>query len=276
MNTLAAEQLARDQAALLHALTAWPCEPDAVAAAGLHVRQHALTARGLNAYRANAHAGAGRALRAAYPVLALMLGDESFDSLACALWHRHLPRCGDWGQWGRELPGFVQAAGQLANVPYLADVARVEWAMHAIATAPDPAPDCAVQAHTFELLTRHDPAELGLQLAPYSPPWQSLWPVVSLVHAHMPGNGQSGGVDAAWLAQASALLEQNAAESVMVWRKGWRPCVREALAGEAAFLKALASGQNLHDALNHGSDLDFADWLQTAIQTRLLIAVIPI
>ena len=41
--------------------------------------------RGLKAYKANAQALAQRALGAAYPVVARLLGDESFAALASAL-----------------------------------------------------------------------------------------------------------------------------------------------------------------------------------------------
>jgi Putative DNA-binding domain len=272
MTTQSTAQLAQDQAALLHALMAWPREADAESAARLNVHQHTLTARGLNAYRANAHSGAERALRASYPVLALMLGDESFDAMARAFWHGHLPSSGDWAQWGEALSCFIEAAEQLADAPYLTDVARVEWEMHSLATAPD----TFVQAQSFDLLTQRDPAELTFQLAPHCAAWQSAWPVVSLVHAHTLGDAQNDGVDDELLEQARVLLAQGVSESILVWRDGWRPCVREALKGEAEFLNAITNGQSLDAALNQSPNLDFVLWLQTAIQTRLLTAVTQI
>ena len=76
--------LATQQQALLEALLAWPAD-DAMQ----KIAAHAIDprARGLKAYQANGHALAERALQAAYPVVAQLLGDESFADLARALWH---------------------------------------------------------------------------------------------------------------------------------------------------------------------------------------------
>jgi hypothetical protein len=93
--------------------------------------------RGLQAYRANAGALAERALAAAYPDRAQLLGDESFAGMARAYWHHHAPVLGDVARWGAELPAFIAAAEQLAEEPYLADVARLDWAVHMAQSAAD-------------------------------------------------------------------------------------------------------------------------------------------
>ncbi|MGH6626932.1 MAG: HvfC/BufC family peptide modification chaperone, partial [Burkholderiaceae bacterium] len=118
--------LALQQQALLAALFGAP--PDAIKL--IAPLAHGAWVRGLNAYQANGHAVAGCSLRAAYPVLAQLLGEDSFEALACALWHARPPARGDLALWGEDLASFVAASAQLADEPYLADVARVEWALH--------------------------------------------------------------------------------------------------------------------------------------------------
>ena len=54
-----------------------------------------LQKRGLQAYRANAHALATRALQTPYPVIEQLLGFEAFDMLARDLWQAHPPVSGD-------------------------------------------------------------------------------------------------------------------------------------------------------------------------------------
>ena len=126
--------LADQQAALLDALFDWPAEVaiKKVAAGAIDPGS-----RGLKAYQANAHVLADRALQSAFPVMAQMVGDESFADLARALWHAHPPRLGDMAHWGEALPAFVAGSAQLAQHPFLADVARAEWALHQCATAAD-------------------------------------------------------------------------------------------------------------------------------------------
>jgi hypothetical protein len=271
MNGISTSSLASDQSALLHALMAWPREPDAQAVERLAVMPHALAARGLHAYRANAHAGAVSALRAAYPVLEQMLGSDSFEAMAKAFWHQHPPLRGDWACWGAALPEFLERDEQLADVPFLPDMARLEWSLHELAVAPDAVQDPA----SFALLTAADPERLHLQLAPHRPVWHSAWPVLALFQAH-PQRGAETQADAAGLVHAQSLLGQGAGQSVLLYRDGWRCTAREALAGEAQWLAAIDAGDSVAQALERSPDLDFAGWLQTALQTRLLIAVTEI
>jgi Putative DNA-binding domain len=229
-----------------------------------------LAQRGLKTYRANGQALAERALAAAYPVAAHLLGAESFAALARALWHHHPPQRGDMGGWGDALPGFIAAAPQLADEPYLSDVARAEWALHTAATAADGAP----APTTWGLLATHDPAELSLQLAPGTALVDSAWPVFTLLAAH---DGRTT------LSEAAERLHAGVPECALVWRDGLRPRVRAALPGEAAFVGAALNGATLADALSAAPDctadasastpFDFAAWLPLAAQSGLLVGV---
>jgi hypothetical protein len=221
-------------------------------------------ARGLKAYQSNGHALAERALLAAYPVLARMLGDESFAALARALWHATPPQRGDVAQWGDTLADFVAASPQLADDPYLADVARVEWALHSAASAAD----AEAQPATLALLGSHDLDALQLQLAPGMALLRSPWPVVSLVRAHAD--------DGVTLPQAATLLRAGQAEDALVWRQGYRPQVRQAQPGEADFVAALLQGCSLGAALDGASQLDSQAWLTTAVHSGLLLAAHPL
>lgn len=250
--------LARQQQALLDALLAWPAD-DAIET----IADYALDpgGRGLKAYQTNGHMLAERALQAAYPVVAQMLGEESFADLARALWHAAPPRRGDIACWGGGLADFLQASAQLRDEPYLPDVARAEWALHQCATACDADADLS----TLALLTTHDPALLRLVLAPGSAVVRSAWPVASIVCAHLDG--------APSLQEAGAQLRAGLAQDAVVWRAGLRPRLRLALAGEADAVHALLQGQPLDQALDCAGALDFAEWLPMAVQTGLVLAV---
>lgn len=219
--------------------------------------------RGLKAYQSNGRALAERALLAAYPVLAQMLGAESFAALARALWHASPPQCGDIAQWGGTLADFVSASPQLVDDPYLADVARVEWALHCCASAPN----AELQAATLALLGSHDLDALQLQLAPGAALIRSPWPVASMVLAHT-----EGGVT---LAEAATRLRAGEAENALVWRQGYRPRVRQALPDEDWFVAALLRGVPLGAAMDAAPQLDINAWLTDAVPSGLLLAVHP-
>ncbi len=248
--------LARQQQALLALLFDWPNDDAQLSIASY---ADATWARGQKVYQANGHALACSALRTAYPVLVQLLGDESFDALARALWHAHPPLRGDAAQWGSTLTDWVRTSDQLACEPYLADVAALEWALHRAASAADGLSDPA----SFALLTTHDPADLLLVLAPASACLCSAWPVVSIVKAHLHPTPD--------LTQVSQLLRDGIEQEALVWRSGLRPLVREAHRGETTFVTELLAGQTLGSALDQATDLDISAWLPMAVQTGLLL-----
>jgi hypothetical protein len=251
MSTLAAQQQA-----LLAALFVWPPD-DAINNIATYAGN--TRARGLKAYQANGHASAERSLLAAYPVLMQLLGQESLYALARALWHAQPPVRGDLAQWGAGLCDFVRASEQLAGEPYLADIARVEWALHACASAANQPQEMA----SFALLTQHDPGELQLQLAPGCAVVPSAWPVASIMSAHLTNEPS--------LAEAGRRLRAGAGEAAVIWRADLRPRVRAAIAGEAGFLVALLGNYSLSEALDAAPVLDFNAWLPMAVQTQLLL-----
>ena len=257
--------LASEQAALLAAISSFRLA-DALQAMAPLAKPWPLTARGLQCYQANALALARRALPEAFPVLTQMLGDESFAELAADFWQQHPPARGDIAQWGGALPAFVAASPQLADTPYLADVAQVEWALHSVATVADQVLDIA----SFALLTEADPATYTLQCAEPLHCVASPWPVVTLVDAH-----RQGPAALATLPErlASLAARDARAETALVWRQGLRPTLRQAAPGEAAFVLALQRGASLADALEaaDGADaFDFNAWLPDAVQTALV------
>jgi hypothetical protein len=253
--------LAQQQQLLLDALLAWPGAnamkmlADGVVDTG---------ARGLKAYKANGHALAASALQSAYPVVAQLVGDESFVDLAHALWHAQPPTQGDIAQWGMGLAGFLEHSAQLQDDPYLADVARVEWALHQCAGAPDAQADLS----TLALLTTESPEQLQLRLAPGCAVVSSAWPVASIVGAHIDGVPS--------LQEAGAQLRRGEAQDTVVWRAGLRPRVRLALAGEADGLRVLMQGGSLAQALDAAPQLDFGQWLPLAVQSGLVLGVFAV
>lgn len=253
--------LAQQQQRLLDALLAWPAT-DAIKKVAHEIIDPG--ARGLKAYKANGHALAASALQSAYPVVAQLVGDEGFTDLAHALWHAQPPARGDIAQWGMGLAEFLENSTQLQDEPYLADVARVEWALHQCAGAPDAEADLA----TLALLTTETPEQLQLRLAPGCAVVRSVWPVASIVGAHIDGVPS--------LQEAGAQLRRGEAQDTVVWRAGLRPRVRLALAGEADGLQVLMQGGSLAHALDAAPQLEFGQWLPLAVHSGLVLGVFAV
>jgi hypothetical protein len=75
------------------------------------------------------------------------------------------------------------------------------------------------------------------------------------------------------LAEAGAQLRDGYAEDALVWRQGFRPRLRQALAGEADFVSQLCQGSAFGHALDAAPDLDIQRWLTEAVQSGLLLAM---
>ena len=248
--------LAQDQSQLLRALAGQPSGAS----------NTLFNPRGLRVYQANRAVLAERALSSTYPVVAQLIGSESFEALARHYWQQHPPLRGDMGQWGSQLPAYLEAALQLASEPFLGDVARIEWAMHQAASAPDAVLDTA----SFALLAEQADKPVTLTLSPGAWVLASAFPVASLVNAHLYPN-QDGQPS---LAEAAAMLAQACGEYALVWRQGFKPRVRSASAPEHHLVCALQAGSTLQAALDAALAVepafDFSAWLGCAVQMGLI------
>ncbi|MBX7230020.1 MAG: DNA-binding domain-containing protein [Burkholderiaceae bacterium] len=119
-------------------------------------------------YRGNVVANAQRALSAIYPVLQEIVGEDFFAGLARAFWKIQAPDSGDWNQYGRQLPYFLAEFEHAQHLPYLSDVARLEWAVHQAVYAADE-PENAIRAEP-DVLWRP-----GTQILISSYPIADIW-----------------------------------------------------------------------------------------------------
>jgi hypothetical protein len=175
------------------------------------------------------------------------------------------------GQWGDGLASFLAAAPQLADEPFLPDVARIEWALHRAAFAADASVDLA----SFGCLSAEPPAVPSLVLSPGVWLLESAFPAASLIEAHaVPPDDRKLA-----LAHAATLMEQGIGEKALVWREGFKLRLRQLGAAEHALLRALQAGRPLEAALaqagladNQNSEgaFDFAGWLAHAVKSNLV------
>jgi Putative DNA-binding domain len=241
---------------------AWLAEEQNALLASIFAARAIVPSRGLAAYRANAHASAERALQAAYPVVAQLMGEGDFHYLARDFWHQHPPQLGDLAQWGGAFPAFLAASDQLTDTPYLADVAHIEWALHRCAGAADRVLDAA----SFAALTRHEPEALCFLVAPGAIVLPSRYPAAAVVLAHQ-GLGS--------MEQAATLWHAGVAQTAVAWRQGFAPRLRVLHDADVAFTAAACAGQTLACALALAHpDFDFSAWLASQVQTGLVLGVI--
>lgn len=77
------------------------------------------------------------ALRISFPAVNRLVGAEFFDGAAQIFIEIHPPRTAYLNAYGAEFGDFLGSFEPAAAVPYLADVARLEWAVNCALHAPD-------------------------------------------------------------------------------------------------------------------------------------------
>lgn len=91
-------------------------------------------------YRASFEANLGEALRGTYPVVHRLVGEAYFGQVARAYLRTHPSHSGDIHEFGAEFESFLAAQDSIGDLPYLPDVARLEWLAHRAFHAADATP----------------------------------------------------------------------------------------------------------------------------------------
>lgn len=94
----------------------------------------------LGIYRNNAIGNLTRALRLSFPAVERLVGADFFAAVAQRFIEAAPPSVADLNQYGDGFAAFLASFKAAASVPYLADVARLEWAVSRALHAPPAEP----------------------------------------------------------------------------------------------------------------------------------------
>ena len=95
---------------------------------------------GLRVHRDNVILGLTEALGSQFPVVRRLVGDQFFAMTAAEFLREHMPVSPVMIGFGEAFPGFLSTFPPADALPYLADVARLEFEMHAAYHAADAVP----------------------------------------------------------------------------------------------------------------------------------------
>jgi len=133
--------------------------------------------RRFRVYRNNVKASLAAALAARFPVVERLVGEEFFTAMALVFVERHPPRSPVLAEYGAAFAGFLEGFDPAADLPYLPDIARLEWARQVAFHSADA--DAADLCRLMELPPETlDSVSLGLHPATAVIP--SPWPIVSV------------------------------------------------------------------------------------------------
>ncbi len=187
--------------------------------------------RGLAAYRRSVMGNLTAALESAYPVVAQLVGGPFFREAARQYLLEHPSESGDLNELGETFPAFLGDYGPARDLPYLPDVARLEWQVQTVYFAPDGEPP------DLSALARAGPDDsLYFMPSPACARLDSPWPVEHIWSLHQAGTEEFA-VDFSLGCRA------------LVGRRDGRVFVQSLSAAEAAFFDALAAGASLDRAV---------------------------
>jgi hypothetical protein len=135
-----------------------------------------MPSRRFDVYRNNVYASLIDALSGRFPMVARLVGEEFFRAMARVYVQEEPPRSAVLLRYGEGLPNFVARFPPAAPVPYLADVARLEWARHETYHAADAVP-LSIAALTE---VADGAAEATLTLHPSRRVVRSPYPVITI------------------------------------------------------------------------------------------------
>ncbi|MDN8615193.1 HvfC/BufC N-terminal domain-containing protein [Variovorax ginsengisoli] len=242
------EVQARVMDALLH---------DGAAATALIRPTASLSARQrLQVYRHNMFESLTAALGAVYPVVARLVGDGFFRQAAKAFIVAHPSRSGNLQDFGGAFAGFLRAWPVAAGLPYLPDVATLEWALHHAYH------EVELPALTLERLAQVPAAEqagLRLRLQPSARFVGSRYPLLRIWQANQPEA----------LDDESTISLDEGGVDLLVVQCALEIEFRHLGPAEGRWLRALAGQAGLAEATGRAMDADPAFDLMAALARHL-------
>jgi hypothetical protein len=188
-------------------------------------------------YRNNARETFRRALAATYPVVAALVGDACFRSLARHYMRDFPSRSGNLDAFGAEFPLLLGVHYRDTPFAYLEDVARLEAAIALAESSGDVRPLDLARLGSVDPV---DHAELRFTLDPAVGLVSSRFPVLSIWQAH-----QAEPV-------ASIAVTAGAEHALVTRREGRAAALYRIDAAVFAFARSLADGESLADAHDAG------------------------
>jgi hypothetical protein len=192
--------------------------------------------RRFGVYRNNVHASLTVVLRDRFPAVQRLVGAEFFAAMAREFIAMHPPRSTVLMRYGGNFAGFIDGFAPVAGLPYLGDVARLEWARAVALHAADARP---LEIEALRRIPPEHVERLIFTLHPSLRILRSEWPVISIWDANQ--------LEGAAQADLGA-----GGEDALVLRPGLEVVVHRLPDGGAAFIAALAGGQSLGAAAAEG------------------------
>ena len=208
----------------------------------------------LNVYRHHVFESLGTALAATFSTVLALVGTDFFRDLARAFVRHALPLQPVLSEYGADFPAFITGYQAARNLPYLADVGRLDWALNLAFHAPLGG---RLKAEDLSAVPVERLPSMAIALAVGAVLVSSRYPLDRIWAASQPG------------ATSETVDLNSGAANLLVLRRPDDAGFVSLSAGEAAFVAALAEAMSLEQAAGRAFEADPAFELSTSF-ARLL------
>jgi len=197
-----------------------------------------LAEQGLAAYRRSVLGNLSVAVQTTYPVLQSIVGHDFLVAAAHAYAQQRPSQSGNLNDYGSDFDAFIADFEPAKTLPYLPDVAKLEWLVQKV---------CGAEKSTDQdlaLLISTPPENWGsisFKMDPAHALLQSKWPVARIWEVNQTGYAGDLGVDF------------SVAQTVLVHRRPVGVAVDMLSPGEMEFLLAISEGNTLDRAVDTAS-----------------------
>ena len=228
--------------------------------AARHIRGDGFAAAArLNIYRNTLFGSLTNALRLSYPAVHRLVGADYFEAAAQTFIESELPRSAYLDAYGAGFADFLVRLPSAASLPYLPDVARLEWAVSRALHAPD------VEPLDLRRLADLAPVDQGhIRFVPN--------PSVRLIRSSYPADSIWHAVLAQDDAALAAIDFANAPRWLLVERLSTGVNVKRLTEPAWCYTTELCAGQTLQAAIDAVADVDASALLAEHLAAGRFIA----
>ena len=209
----------------------------------------------LNIYRQTIFHSLENALRTSYPVIVKLVGDDFFRFLAQQYIQQYSSVSGDLSRYGDVFFQLLQSLPETAELPYLADVAQLEWYVQLAENSRDTTP---FPIETLIAVAPEHYPDLQFFLHPSVNLLSSLYPIADIWQA----NQRDG----------DGVVELYTGEYYyLIYRVDYQVTVTSVNADQWAFLTAIQQGLRFGVLCDTLVDIDVGSLLQQFIAQSVLV-----
>lgn len=225
-------------------------DPELQLPAGLHTWNGSDPGRRFAVYRNNVLASLIDALADSFPVVQALVGESFFRAMALVYVRECPPESPILAEYGDRLPPFIRQFAPVAAVPYLADVAQLEWLRIRAFHSADGTPVAMTTVATICADVDHLP-DRQLILHPSLQLIRSPYAVVSIWAAHQ-GEGELAAP--LQIEQQLASLRLDSPQQALLLRTELTVDLIPVDAGTHSFITGLQRGMTLGEAMAQASE----------------------